>query len=55
MEAQHPGQPPRSCRTMPDKRNDASEEQPGMGLSEAIDLVDLAGVLGHVGEGRNSL
>ena len=33
-----------------DERDDASEEQPGMGLSEAIDLVDLVGVLGHVGK-----
>src|SRR5262249_14705228 len=34
-----------------DERDDASEEQPGMGLSEAIDLVDLVGALGTVGEG----
>ena len=53
MEVQHPGQAPRSCRIMPamnDERDDASEEQPGMGFSEAIDLVDLVGVLGHVGK-----
>jgi hypothetical protein len=31
--------------------DDASEEEPGMGLPEAIDLVDLVGVMGHVGEG----
>jgi hypothetical protein len=30
-----------------------SEEQPGMGLSEAIDLVNLVGVPGHVGEGTS--
>ena len=33
-----------------DQRDDASEEQPGVGLSEACDL-DLLGVLGHIGEG----
>ena len=30
-----------------DERDDASEEQPGMGLSEVIDLVDLVRVPGH--------
>jgi len=51
--AQHPGQGPEKLQDHAgDERGYSREEQPGMSLSEAIHLVHLVGMLGHVGEGR---
>jgi len=52
VDAQHLGQALRSWRTTsPINATKPPKIKLGMGLSEGIDLADLLGVLGHVGEG----